>query len=81
MKQLLVCSAVLGKSKDFGAVVNEETKKLSKPPEETPGVLFESVRGGPHQPERSGPGKDDARFAVVYDTAQVYPTHIVSYKT
>ena len=35
-------------------------------------VVFDSVRGGPHRPGRSGPGANDSRVHVVYRNSQVY---------
>ena len=70
-RQLLLCRAALGTPFDFGDVIDRSTKSLQKPPAESPGVLYDSVRGGPHRPTCSGPGDDDSAMFVLYDLAQV----------
>ena len=54
-------------------------RDLTKPPEEAPGKLFDSVKGGPHRPTSSGPGRNDSAMYVLYDLAQAYPEYIVTY--
>jgi hypothetical protein len=76
-RQLLLCRAALGESFDFGEVTERD---LKKPPAESDGVLYDSVRGGPHHPKRSGAGPDDSPMFVLYDLAQAYPEYVVSYK-
>jgi hypothetical protein len=75
--QLLLCRAALGASFDFGEVVERD---LKKPPTESDGVLYDSVRGGPHRPTRSGAGDDDITMFVLHDLGQAYPEYVVSYK-
>ena len=67
-RQLLLCHVALGTPFDFGDVIDRDT---TKPPAESPGVLYDSVRGGPHRPTCSGPGDDDSAMFVLYDLAQV----------
>ena len=67
-RQLLLCRAALGTPFDFGDVIDRDT---TQPPAESPGVLYDSVRGGPHRPTCSGPGDDDSAMFVLYDLAQV----------
>jgi hypothetical protein len=76
-RQLLLCRAALGESFDFGEEIERD---LKKPPTESDGVLYDSVRGGPHRPTRSGAGDDDSPMFVLYDLAQAYPEYVVSYK-
>ena len=54
-------------------------KDLKQPPEESPGVLYDSVRGGPHRPTRAGRGADDSYMFVLYDTSQAYSEYVVTY--
>jgi len=75
--QLLLCRAALGESYDFGENIE---KDLKKPPTESVGVLYDSVRGGPHRPTKAGAGEDDSPMFVVYDLAQAYPEYVISYK-
>ena len=76
-RQLLLCRAALGASFDFGDVIDGGTLSLTKPPVESPGVLYDSVRGGPHCPTCSGPGDDDSAMFVLYDLAQVSTRTVV----
>ena len=77
LRQLLLCRAALGESYDFGENIE---KDLKKPPTESVGVLYDSVRGGPHRPTKAGAGEDDSPMFVVYDLAQAYPEYVISYK-
>ena len=76
-RQLLLCRAALGLSFDFG---DDVRKDLKKPPEESAGVLYDSVRGGPHQPRTAGAGDNDSPIFVLYDLAQAYPEYVVTYE-
>ena len=76
-RQLLLCCAALGESVDFCEKIDSE---LTKPPTESDGVLYDSVRGGPHRPTKSGAGEDDSPMFVLYDITQAYPEYVVSYK-
>jgi hypothetical protein len=76
-RQLLLCRAALGVSFDFGEIVQ---KDLKKPPEESAGVLYDSVRGGPHRPGIAGSGDNDSPMFVLYDLAQAYPEYVVTYE-
>merc|ERR1719198_972541 len=76
VRQLLVVRAALGKSKEYGSEIDRE---LTMPPEEEPSMLFDSVRGGPHQPSQSGPGPNDSCMYVLYSPAQAYPEYVVTY--
>jgi hypothetical protein len=76
-RQLLLCRAGLGVSFDFGEIVH---KDLKKPPEESAGVLYDSVRGGPHQPGIAGAGDNDSPMFVLYDLAQAYPEYVVTFR-
>ena len=78
-RQLLLVRAALGRSFDFGDHVGDDTRALKKPPEESPSVLYDSVRGGPHMPACSGPGDNDSVMFVLYDLAQAYPEYVVTY--
>ena len=49
-RQLLLCRAALGVWFDFG---EETVVKRKLPPKESVGVLYDSVRGGPHRPPHS----------------------------
>jgi hypothetical protein len=76
-RQLLLCRAVLGVSFDFGEIIDRD---LKKPPEESAGVLYDSVRGGPHQPRTAGAGDNDSPIFVLYDLAQAYPEYVVTFE-
>lgn len=78
-RQLLLVRASLGLAFDFGNIVDGSTRGLTLPPEEEEGIRYDSVSGGPHRPGRSGPGHDDSRIFVLYQTAQAYPEYVVSY--
>ncbi|EOD29032.1 hypothetical protein EMIHUDRAFT_113916 [Emiliania huxleyi CCMP1516] len=80
LRQLLLLRAAVGVSKDFGSLVSEKTRNLTKPPEQSPGVLFDSVQGGPHRPSRAGEGSCDSTMVVMYDLTQAYPEYIVTYR-
>ena len=67
-RQLLLCRAALGAAFDFGEAIDRD---VTKPPAESPGVLYDSVRGGPHRPTCAGPGDDDSPVFVLYDLTQV----------
>lgn len=78
VRQLLLMRAALGRLKEY-AEYDAGCKNLRKPPEESPGVLFDSVRGGPHQPLHTGTGDDDSYMYVLYEQAQAYPEYVVTY--
>jgi hypothetical protein len=72
---------------DFG----EETDVKRKiPPKESVGVLYDSVRGGPHRPphsfrttldlSRDSGDYESTPFFVLYDLARAYPEYVVWYK-
>ena len=69
--------AALGCSFEFPDGVIQ--KGMKKPPEESPGVLYDSVRGGPHMPARGGRGTDDSYIFVLYELAQAYPEYVLTY--
>ena len=76
-RQILLVRAAIGTPKVYaGASI---ARDLTKPPEEAPGKLFDSVKGGPHRPTSSGPGRNDSAMYVLYDLAQAYPEYIVTY--
>jgi hypothetical protein len=76
VRQLLLCRAALGKWHDYRDKIKPD---LKMPPTEGGGVLYDSVRGGPHQPTRQGAGDNESRMFVLYDLAQAYPEYVVSY--
>ena len=41
---------------------------------------FDSVEGGPHRPDRAGPGEDDSLVCVVYKSSQAMAEFVVTYK-
>jgi len=71
--QLILAQVLCGTPHDFKLVVNDDTRRLVKPP-----AGCHSVCAGPHTaydcPEAS-------RMWVVYDRSQVYPAYIVTYCT
>lgn len=75
-RQLVLVRAAVGTPVDFEDRID---RTLTKPPEEAPGKLFDSVKGGPHQPKKRGPGCNDSTMYVLYDLAQAYPEYIVTY--
>ena len=77
VRQILLVRAAVGLPKVYTG--SDIDKNLSKPPEEAPGKLFDSVKGGPHRPATSGPGAKDSAMYVLYDLAQAYPEYIVTY--
>ena len=79
-RQLLLVRAVVGASSEHGGAVSATTRALTKPPEQAPGVLYDSVRGGPHRPGSSGAGECDSAMVVLYDLAQAYPEYVVTYR-
>ena len=79
-RQLLLMRAALGRVFDFGERVGADTRALKQPPEESPGVLYDSVRGGPHRPACAGPGDNDSAMFVLYDLAQAYTEYVVTYE-
>ena len=77
-RSLLLCRAALGNHHDYGT---ETQESLTMPPKDTSsGLLFDSIRGGPHRPDRSGPGDRDSAMYVLYDSCQAYPDYIVTYR-
>ena len=72
--QMLLVRAVLGVVKDYGTTVSEATKKLKMAPDDS-----DSVRGGPHQPTKAGPGENDSEMYVLYHHNQAYPEYVVSF--
>ncbi|CAK8987211.1 unnamed protein product [Durusdinium trenchii] len=42
---------------------------------------YDSVCGGPHQPNQKGPGANHSRLHVVYRANQTYPRFLVTYKS
>jgi len=80
-RQLVLLRAAVGRPRDYGHTVSKETRALTMPPQEGPGVLFDAVRGGLHHPERLGVHvhPDASRMVVLYDLAQAYPAFIVTY--
>ena len=80
-RQLLLVRAAVGEARDYGGETypNGKGQPLTQPPEQTPGVMFDSVRGGPHRPSRAGPGDADSTMVVLYELAQAYPEYIVTY--
>jgi len=79
-RQLLLVRAAVGLPDDCGATVDAETRALTKPREEAPGQLYDSVQGGPHRPSRTGPGDRDSTMVILYDLAQAYPEYVVTYR-
>eukprot|EP00729_Bicosta_minor_P008334 gene8334-25276_t len=77
-RQLVLVRAAVGTPVDFEDRID---RTLTKPPEEAPGKLFDSVKGGPHRPKKSGAGANDSVMVVLYDLAQAYPEYIVTYTT
>lgn len=81
LRQLLLVRAAVGEARDYG---HEIHRKLSKPPRQeflqNAGLLFDSVKGGPHRPHKAGPGKDDSVMFVLYDLAQAYPEYVVTFQ-
>jgi hypothetical protein len=41
---------------------------------------YDSVRGGPHKPRHSGPGKDDSEMVAVYKSSQTMPEFVITYR-
>jgi len=84
-RQILLVRAAVGLPHDFGTHVDRDkgnekgTRHLKKPPEESPGKLYDSVKGGPHRPRKTGPGENDSCMVVLYDLAQAYPEYILTY--
>lgn len=81
--QLLLVRAAVGEACEYADSID---KTLTKPPEQSSGTLFDSVRGGPHRPSRSGPGDPPnisaiSMMVVLYELAQAYPEYIVTYHT
>jgi hypothetical protein len=81
LRQLLLVRAAVGEARDYGPEIH---RKLSKPPRQeflqNAGLLFDSVKGGPHRPHKAGPGKDDSVMFVLYDLAQAYPEYVVTFQ-
>ena len=83
-RQLLLVRAAVGLPHTYGVRVDAKdnkrgTRYLTRPPEEAPGKLYDSVKGGPHRPASSGPGANDSECVVLYDLAQAYPEFIITY--
>ena len=68
-RQLLLCRTTLGVSSTY----------LGPPPTQSDGVLYDSVRGGPHRPTKSGAGDNDSPMFGLYNLAQACPEYVVSY--
>ena len=76
--QLLVCSVICGKSKEYGTQVDDGTKSLSQKDINNNG--YQSVHAGPHQPTMQGKGYDDSCMYVIYKDTQVVPRYLITYK-
>ena len=77
-RSLLLVRAALGRQCVFADAIDRE---LRMPPrDEDSGLLCDSVQGGPHRPQKSGPGAMDSCIHVVYDVGQVYPEYVVKYR-
>jgi hypothetical protein len=77
VRQLILARAAVGKTYDYGTTVNKDTRALQKPPNESAGVLFDSVLAGPHRPAQSGPGPDDSKMVIFYTLSQVQLTELL----
>ena len=77
-RTLLLVRAVEGVSHDYGTSID---RNLTKPPvqDATNGILYDSVRAGPHRPHSHGPGTDQSRMLVLYNLVQCYPDYVVTY--
>jgi hypothetical protein len=84
-RELLLVLATCGNPKEFGRHYNRkldpakdliDTQRSSDQIE----VRFDSVRGGPHCPSKSGDGPNDSMISVLYNNASVYPAYVVSFK-
>ena len=77
-RTLLLVRAVEGVSHDYGTATDSD---LTKAPVQnaTDGILFDSVRAGPHQPLRAGSGVNQSRMLVLYNLVQCYPDYVVTY--
>jgi hypothetical protein len=80
---LMCCRAALGDIKDYGSVVDADTKNLTMPPLMNPasgrGARYHSVKGGPYNSSSQGARQPDSFTYVVYETCQTYPDYIVRY--
>ena len=78
VRQLLLVRAAVGLPDEWGVRTD---RKLRQPREQSAGsgVLFDSVRGGPHRPSHAGPGERDSAMVVLYDLAQAYPEYVAAH--
>ena len=64
-RQLLLVNVLCGSSKEYtNSTIDRNMNGITLPSE------YDSVRGGPHKPRHSGPGKDDSEMVVVYKSSQ-----------
>lgn len=76
---LIIAEVLLGSVKDYGDVVNDETRKLRRPPAKSEGHLYDSIRGTEasiglrHRTNRLSLGEQ----YVVFDKGQAYPHFLV----
>ena len=80
VRQLLLVRAVVGTCRDYGTTINRGHSVDDMV--QGSGVLFDSVRGGPHRPSTSGtsgPGDCSSHMVVLYQLSQAYPEYLVTY--
>jgi len=78
--QLLVCSVICGKSKEYGTQILSEDEKEIFSQKYLVEIECHSVHAGPHQPTRQGKGNDDSCMYVVFKDTQVVPRYLITYK-
>lgn len=72
---MLVCRVLCGRWRNMGTTTDRAMNRLK-----LPSALYDSVLGGPHQPDGDGAGDRKSMMYVVYKEAQVYPDFIITYR-
>ncbi len=74
-KHMLVCRVLCGQIRQMGQQIKRNMTRLDLPSED-----YDSVEGGPHRPTQAGAGTEDSLMYVVYQSVQVYPEFVVTYR-
>ena len=75
-RQLLLVNVLCGVRKEYaGSAIDKSFGRVK-----LVACGCDSVRGGPHQPTRAGPGDDDSKMCVVYKSSQTMPEFVLTYR-
>lgn len=77
---LLVVQVCIGTPCEMGSRVDHETQNFRMPPVRVPSlppVFYNSVKGGPHTPTKSGDGIDASVMYTIYDRHAILPKYVV----